>query len=73
MSNDQKSQDYMPIGKEATVFQAEIVAISEASIRMTKMDINQLEINFYIDSQSAINAIGKYIIKDKTVLKQSND
>ena len=65
MSNNNKAQDYIPLGKQATVFQAEIIAISEAAYRMLNMNLNNMQINFYVDSQSALKALNKYTIKDK--------
>ena len=68
MSTSQKHQDYLFLG-DSTVFQAEIVAISEACKDMLNRNIREHEIDIHIDSQSAIKATGCYETKSKLVLE----
>ena len=69
MGHNLKRQDSIPLGKNCTVFQAELVAITEASRELNRQETKNKQINIYIDSQSAINALERYIIKDKMVLE----
>ena len=55
------------LGIHATVFQAEICAIYEATTHIINKEISGNVINFYVDSQAAIKALNKYIIDCKTV------
>ena len=60
-----RAQDFFPLGKLATVYQAELLAISEAARKMKLLNIQNKEINFFIDNQSAIKALGGYQCKNK--------
>ena len=51
----------------ATVFQAEVTAITEAAKEMTESKYNQEEINIWVDSQAAIKALNKTVVRHKTV------
>lgn len=51
----------------ATVFQAEVTAITEAVKTMTESKLNQEEINIWVDSQAAIKALNKTVVRHKTV------
>ena len=64
-----RAQEYTHLGQYTTVFQAEIYAISKASLTLLDADIYNKKINFYIDSQGAIAALGKLQSTDKSVLE----
>ena len=66
-SYEYKSQQAIHLGEHATVFQAEITAISAASLSMLDAGITNKVIQFYIDSQSAIKALESYIVHNKSV------
>ena len=68
MSNTHKQQETIYLG-DATVFQAEIIAISNACRNMLSNSLINQNINFYVDSQSAIKAVDRYGIKNKLVLE----
>ena len=63
------TQESIHLGDRATVYQAEIVAITSASMELIKQEVTNREINFHIDSQSAIKSLGSYITRDKTTLE----
>ena len=67
--NQIKAQDYIHLGQYATVFQAEIRAISMAAITLLDRGIKGKNINFYVDSQSAIKALQSYTTFMKSVLE----
>ena len=67
--NQIKAQDYIHLGQYATVFQAEITAISMAAITLLDRGIMGKNINFYVDSQSAIKALQSYTTFMKSVLE----
>ena len=50
-----------------SVFQAEVFAIIEACKHIKELKIENKTIKFYIDSQAAIKAMNKYIVKSKLV------
>ena len=62
-----ETQESIYLGENATVFQAEIMAISTASLSMLDAEIRNKVIQFYIDSQSAIKALDSYIVYNKSV------
>ena len=64
-----KAQDYIHLGQYATVFQAEITTISMAAITLLDRGIKGKNINFYVDSQSAIKALQSYTTFMKSVLE----
>ena len=49
------------------MFQAEVTAITAAGIEVIKQDIKNKEINFYVDSQSALRATNSYEMRNKSV------
>ena len=67
-----ENSNYFPLDKQASVFQAEILAIQKSCEKMLQDNIENKEITFYIDSQSAIKALDKYIIKSKLVSDTKN-
>ena len=62
-----KKQESIHLGMNATVFQTEITAISRAAIAMLEDEVQNMVINFYIDSQSAIMALKSYTVRLKSV------
>ena len=68
MSNHHKEQDSIYLGKQASVFQAEVTAISQACITMLQNETTDHKINIYIDSQAAIKALCSYETRSKCVL-----
>ena len=64
-----RNQEYTHLGQYTTVFQAEIYAINRASLTLLDFGIYNKKINFYIDSQGAIAALGKTQSTDKSVLE----
>ena len=67
-----KKQDHFPLGKHASVFQAEILAISEAASSLLSDRLTNNNINFHIDSQSAIKALSKYQSNNILVIECKN-
>ena len=67
-----KIQDFIHLGQLATIFQAEIFAISMASLVLLDKNIMGKKINFYVDSQSAIKALQSYFVFTKSVLECKN-
>ena len=65
--SDFKSQYYRNLGKDTTVFQAEITALADTAEDLLGRNITDKNIDIYIDSQAAIKALSKYIISQKTV------
>ena len=63
------TQKSIYLGEDTTIFQAEITAITTACIEMLKQEIRNKRIDFYIDSQSAITALGSYITRTKMTLE----
>ena len=57
------------LGKYATVFQAEVVAILKATEVMIKEKTCNKHIEIYVDNQAAIQALGKYEITSKIILE----
>ena len=67
-----KLQEYTQLGQSATVFQAEITAISMAAISLLDKNIMGKTINFFVDSQTAIKALESYTSFAKSVLECKN-
>ena len=61
------------LGEHATVFQADIIAISEAAQWLKTANVQGQTINFYIDSQSAIKALGSQVMRDIWGMKWRTD
>ncbi len=57
------------LGRYSTVFQAEVIAILQASEAMKTKNITGKQIEIYVDNQAAIQALGKYEITNKIVLE----
>ena len=55
------------MGINTMVFHAEVTAITAAGIEIIKQDIKNKEINFYVDSQSALKATNSYEMRNKSV------
>ena len=68
-SHELQKQDYINLGENATVFQAEITAINMACITLLDNSTTGKQIDFYIDSQSAIRALEAYTLVDKSVME----
>ena len=66
-TKDYDIQEYTHLGKLATVFQAEITAITQASMALNNLETSRKEITNYIDSQSAIKALNTHFTTQKTV------
>ena len=64
-------QGFSYLGPQATVYQSEIHAIIEAthSILEAPTVPENMNINFYIDNQAAIQSLGKYQVKNTQVLE----
>ena len=50
-----------------SVFQAEVLAIGEAAREMTNIGYTGKNITFHVDSQAALRAVDKYLVKSKLV------
>ena len=66
-SKSLKKQNFFPLGPLTTVFQAETVAVSEAARELLDLEVKNKKILFLVDSQSAIQALGKYITQGSLV------
>eukprot|EP00116_Pleurobrachia_bachei_P001378 sb/3461640/ len=64
---DELAKDSYNLPDTATVFQAEVIAITEAANKMIEEGLKQEEINIWVDSQAAIKALTKTITRHKTV------
>ena len=71
-SSEIKKQDFFPLGSLTTVFQAEIVAISAAAEKLLELEVKGKKITFFVDSQSAIMALEKFITKN-CLVKQAKE
>ena len=69
MSFQLRAQDYIYLGTYATVFQAEISAINMACLTLLDNGVTGKQIDFYIDSQSAIRALESYTLINKSVME----
>ena len=68
-SHIHRSQDYIHLGEHATVFQAEVAAISMAAIDLLDADIQDHDIQFHIDSQGAIKALSKLFTNHRCIVE----
>ena len=71
-SKDLREQNFFPLGPLATVFQAETVAVSEAAKKLVELEVKNKKILIFVDSQSAIFALEKYITQGSLV-KQAKE
>ena len=62
-----QKQQFFNLGQYITVHQAEILAINTASIAILEEELQGEQINFYIDSKSAIGALCSYTVQEKSV------
>ena len=60
------------LGKLATVFLAEIAAISTAAETLLDMDLDSRSVGIYVDSQAALQALDSNTFKSSTVLSCAN-
>ena len=51
------------LGKTTTVYQAEIQAIIDGTIKLIELGTSNNNIHFYIDNQAAIQSLGGYLVK----------
>ena len=69
MGDTTTRQESTYLGEHTTVYQAEIIAIAEASIALIQDNTRSKEVNFFIDNQSAISSLGSYITRNNTTLE----
>jgi ribonuclease HI len=67
MSKDFKEQNSIPLGPEATVFQAEITAIYDATTTLLKRKVSNYNIHINVDSQAALKALDNFATKNLCV------
>ena len=60
-----RKQDFKHLGREASVFQSEILAVQEAAHEMLIHEIEDKDIRIHIDNQAAIKTLGSYRIRSK--------
>ena len=65
-------QDFYTLEDHCTVFQAEVLAIQKACNRVLEEDLVGNDISFYVDSQAAIRAVNKYLVKSKLIRETKN-
>ena len=61
-----KAQEYLHLGDNATVYQAEITAVTRAAIKLLEIEVSDKAINFYIDNQGVLKTIRKLSTDKKT-------
>ena len=66
-TEDYNVQEYTHLGKLTTVFQAEITALTHATMTLNDLETSNKEITYYIDSQSAIKALNTHFSTQITV------
>ena len=64
-----RKNGYNNLGKHATVYQCELMAIQEAAFIMINENILNKKIIFYVDNQAAIITLGNYLIRSKIALE----
>ena len=67
-----KKQKYGALGKQASVFETEVIAIQEAAEALLKEEVGNMIIRFYVDSQSALKAIDK-IFTDSSLIDKTKE
>lgn len=63
--DDVKFQGFNNLGEHTTVYQTELIAISEATFTILSNNIINKNITFYVDNQACIKTLGGYIIRSK--------
>jgi ribonuclease HI len=58
-------QGFKNLGKYATVFQAEMFAIKDAADALIQRVVKNKKIEFFVDNQAAIKALGNYAVRSK--------
>ena len=58
-----------PLGKEATVYQAEMFAIHSAVSKLTERNVKNMKITVYSDSQACLMALNMVQVRNKTTNK----
>ena len=61
------AQESLSLGRDSSVYQAELLAINLATQTMLHSNLHNKTINYHIDSQSAIKALDSYRNKNKIV------
>ena len=69
---DIKKQKYGTLGKQASVFETEVVAIQEAAETLAIEGVENRIIKFYVDSQSALKAIDR-IFTDSQLIDKTKE
>ena len=59
------TQGFKNLGKYATVFQAEMFAIKDAADALIQREVKNKKIEFFVDNQAAIKALGNYAVRSK--------
>ena len=62
-----KEQEYLHLGNNSTVFQAEITAITRATIKLLELEVRDKEIHYYVDNQGALKSMRTLTNEKKTV------
>ncbi len=68
-STTSHTNGFLNLGRYSTVFQAEVIAILKATETMIDKNIDNKQIEIYVDNQAAIQALGKYEITSKIILE----
>ncbi len=57
------------LGRDTTVYQAELLALAEAAFTLISKNVKGRNIRFYLDNTSAITAINNYQIRSKVIFE----
>ena len=66
-NEEPKGEGHKGLGKFSTVYQCEIKAIDDATSHMLESNIENRNINYFIDNQAAIKSLDNYIVTSKLV------
>ena len=69
MGENIRSTGTITLGEDATVFQAEVFAITDASRKLISLQTKNKNIEFFIDNQGAIKAMESYTTNSKVILE----